>query len=88
MEKNNDAIDKGEKESNKRERSDSTMSGSSTPAARKQKTSSKKGYISLTSHPGRSGVQPIPIHWESSDPATRGPVYCSTKEDGRRNAIG
>ena len=48
----------------------------------------KRRYISLTSHPGNSGVQPVGMRWGSSDPFVRGPIISSVHDGGRRNAIG
>jgi hypothetical protein len=48
----------------------------------------KRRYVSLTSHPSCSGVQPMPLRWGSSDPHVRGPIISSVHDGGRRNAIG
>eukprot|EP00499_Haloplacidia_sp_CaronLabIsolate_P007645 CAMPEP_0196771906 /NCGR_PEP_ID=MMETSP1104-20130614/1943_1 /TAXON_ID=33652 /ORGANISM="Cafeteria sp., Strain Caron Lab Isolate" /LENGTH=512 /DNA_ID=CAMNT_0042142037 /DNA_START=39 /DNA_END=1578 /DNA_ORIENTATION=- len=45
-------------------------------------------YVSLTTHPGLTGVTPIPIKWGARDPAERGPVLASSSNPGVRNAIG
>jgi GTP cyclohydrolase II len=42
----------------------------------------------LTSHPGRSGSKPIPIHWGESDPLKRGPILGTLGNAAHRNAIG
>lgn len=64
-----------------RSRSDSVNSNGS----RKRKA---KTYVSLTSHPGRAGVNPFPTKWGHPDPAIRGPVCATNRDDGKRNAIG
>jgi GTP cyclohydrolase II len=45
-------------------------------------------HIVLTSHPGRSGPQPIPIQWGHPDPLQRGPIIATLTQMGQRNAIG
>lgn len=45
-------------------------------------------YISLTTHDGQFGSNPIPMEWGHSDPFTRGPVVATVKHGGQRNAIG
>lgn len=70
----------GEKIVNQRERSDSQSSSGSKKR--------KKSYVSLTSHPGRTGVKPYPINWGAKDPHKRGPICCTNRDDGKRNAIG
>jgi GTP cyclohydrolase II len=47
-----------------------------------------QGHIVLTSHPGKLGPQPTPIHWGHSDPQQRGPVIATLTHMGQRNAIG
>lgn len=39
-----------------------------------RRTSMSSSKIILTSYPGQSGVDPIPLHWGHADPAVRGPV--------------
>jgi len=53
-----------------------------------KRSSSPRSYVSITSHPGRSGVSPIAVNWGEIDPAKRGPIICTTTEDLYRNAIG
>ena len=48
----------------------------------------KHKHIVLTSHPGRSGQKPIPIHWGESDPIKRGPIVGTLGNPTHRNAIG
>ncbi|GBG26845.1 ABC transporter ATP-binding protein, putative [Hondaea fermentalgiana] len=70
-------------EAEARARSSSMVSTGSTGSKRR-----KYGdYVSVTTHPG-VGVDPIPIHWGASDPMTRGPIVCTTRERKRRNSIG
>lgn len=49
---------------------------------------SKHKHIVLTSHPGRSGAQPIPIHWGESDPIKRGPIVGTLGNAAHRNVVG
>ncbi|KAL8745679.1 MAG: hypothetical protein Q9190_002219 [Brigantiaea leucoxantha] len=46
--------------------------------------------IILTTYPGQSGIDPLPIYWGHSDPIKRGPVVVSRGQSTfrRRNAIG
>lgn len=45
-------------------------------------------HIILTSHPGRSGPKPPPVHWGAATAAERGPVIGSFSDPTRRNVIG
>jgi GTP cyclohydrolase II len=45
-------------------------------------------HIVLTSHPGMSGSQPLPIVWGHHDPLQRGPIIAAPPEWRGRNAIG
>mmetsp|Transcript_455 Transcript_455/g.1095 ORF Transcript_455/g.1095 Transcript_455/m.1095 type:complete len:462 (-) Transcript_455:403-1788(-) len=82
---NGNGVVKGEDEKI-RGRSSSIVSTGTTGStgSKRRKVAS---YVSLTSHPG-VGVDPIPINWGASDPATRGPIVCTSKEKIRRNSIG
>ncbi|KAL5351554.1 hypothetical protein ACLOAV_003414 [Pseudogymnoascus australis] len=46
--------------------------------------------IILTTYPGQSGINPLPMDWGHKDPQTRGPVVVSRSQSTirRRNAIG
>ncbi|RDW89399.1 putative bifunctional GTP cyclohydrolase II 4-dihydroxy-2butanone-4-phosphate synthase [Coleophoma cylindrospora] len=46
--------------------------------------------IILTTYPGQSGINPLPMDWGHKDPHTRGPVVVSRNQNTvrRRNAIG
>ncbi|KAK5091823.1 putative GTP cyclohydrolase [Exophiala xenobiotica] len=46
--------------------------------------------IILTTYPGQSGIDPVPMSWGEADPAKRGPVVVSRHQKSirRRNAIG
>ena len=46
--------------------------------------------VILTTYPGQSGINPIPLHWGHLDPLFRGPVVVSRAKGTvrRRNAIG
>ncbi|KIW47089.1 uncharacterized protein PV06_02694 [Exophiala oligosperma] len=58
-----------------------------SPTARKPSTISR---IILTTYPGQSGIDPIPLEWGEGDAAKRGPVVVSRHHNTirRRNAIG
>lgn len=60
---------------------------STSPPPRRSSTTSK---IILTSYPGQSGVDPIPLKWGARDPKERGPVVVTRSPSTirRRNAIG
>lgn len=45
-------------------------------------------YISLTTHDGQFGSNPVPLNWGNPDPFKRGPVIATVKHGGQRNAIG
>ena len=45
-------------------------------------------YISLTTHSGHFGSNPIEMNWGASEPLIRGPVIATVKHGGQRNAIG
>ena len=45
-------------------------------------------YISLTTHEGHFGSNPIAMDWGNPDPMKRGPVIATVKHGGQRNAIG
>ncbi|CAD6439631.1 a8ff98e7-32b0-4d01-89b9-984e4bf18870 [Sclerotinia trifoliorum] len=55
-----------------------------------QKASTGTSRIILTTYPGQSGINPLPMEWGHSDPQIRGPVVVSraTETARRRNAIG
>ncbi|ESZ99449.1 GTP cyclohydrolase II [Sclerotinia borealis F-4128] len=55
-----------------------------------QKASTGTSRIILTTYPGQSGINPLPMDWGHSDPQIRGPVVVSraTETARRRNAIG
>ncbi|WEW56305.1 Putative GTP cyclohydrolase [Emydomyces testavorans] len=54
---------------------------------RRQSTTSR---IILTTYPGQSGIDPVPMDWGNKDPLQRGPVVVSRHQNTvrRRNAIG
>jgi GTP cyclohydrolase II len=60
---------------------------SPTMGARKSSVTSR---IILTTYPGQSGIDPIPLEWGEGDPSKRGPVVVSRHHNTirRRNAIG
>ena len=45
-------------------------------------------YITLTTHDGQFGSNPISMQWGHEDPLVRGPVVATVKHGGQRNAIG
>ena len=45
-------------------------------------------YITLTTHDGQFGSNPIHMDWGNADPLLRGPVIATVKHGGQRNAIG
>lgn len=59
----------------------------SSPTARKTSTTSR---IILTTYPGQSGIDPIPLEWGLEDYKQRGPIVVSRHYNTirRRNAIG
>ena len=59
----------------------------SPPTPRKTSVTSR---IILTTYPGQSGIDPIPLDWGNPNPAKRGPVIVSRHHNTlrRRNAIG
>jgi len=44
--------------------------------------------ISLTTHDGSFGAQPLPLKWGAEDPTERGPVLATVRHGMQRNAIG
>ena len=52
--------------------------------------SSVTSRIILTTYPGQSGIDPLPMNWGEEDPGKRGPVVVSRQKSTirRRNAIG
>lgn len=55
-----------------------------------QRRSSITSRIILTTYPGQSGIDPVPLNWGEADPQKRGPVVVSrhSKTIRKRNAIG
>ncbi|KAI2745957.1 hypothetical protein DTO012A8_9906 [Penicillium roqueforti] len=47
-------------------------------------------HIILTTYPGQSGIEPVPLEWGAPDAKSRGPVVVSRSGNlvKRRNAIG
>lgn len=45
-------------------------------------------YITLTTHGGQFGSDPVKMNWGAKDPMERGPVIATVKHGGQRNAIG
>ncbi|KAJ9293143.1 hypothetical protein DTO271G3_8087 [Paecilomyces variotii] len=47
-------------------------------------------HITLTTYPGQSGVDPVPLEWGAKDAKTRGPIIVSRNSNmlKRRNAMG
>ncbi|KAI9661659.1 MAG: putative GTP cyclohydrolase [Bathelium mastoideum] len=63
---------------------------SSSPNIDGSRRSSYSSKIILTSYPGQSGVDPLPMNWGNKDPNLRGPVVVSRNHSTirKRNAIG
>ncbi len=57
-------------------------------SATPKSTRPRPAKIILTSHPGRHGEKPIPIHWGAADAVSRGPVIATVTNLAQRNAIG
>ncbi|KAL2036999.1 hypothetical protein N7G274_010284 [Stereocaulon virgatum] len=55
-----------------------------------RKHSTTTSRIILTTYPGQSGIDPLPMDWGNPDPQQRGPVIVSRSQSTirRRNAIG
>lgn len=64
--------------------------GSPAKAPPTERRPSITSRIILTTYPGQSGIDPVPMNWGDGDPLKRGPVVVSrhTKTIRRRNAIG
>ncbi|OAG38457.1 hypothetical protein AYO21_07279 [Fonsecaea monophora] len=79
------AID--EKEHYRSRPSTPSSSSSSSVLSLTQKYSNR---VVLTTYPGQSVADPIPLQWGAADPQTRGPIIVSRSFDSfkRRNAIG
>jgi GTP cyclohydrolase II len=45
-------------------------------------------YITLTTHGGQFGADPVKMNWGAKEPMERGPVIATVKHGGQRNAIG
>lgn len=52
------------------------------------KTITKPKHIVLTSHPGRSSSQSLPIRWGDTSPLQRGPIVGTLRNQAHRNVIG
>ena len=50
--------------------------------------SSTNSRIILTTYPGQSGIDPLPIHWGHKDPFQRGPVVVSRSQSTIRRRNG
>lgn len=66
---------------------DSLLKAPPSPTQRRPSITSR---IILTTYPGQSGIDPIPLAWGEANPARRGPVVVSRMQSTirRRNAIG
>lgn len=54
----------------------------------KQKKTVSSSRIILTTYPGQSGIDPIPMDWGNADPALRGPVVVSRHQNTVRRRNG
>ncbi|QVM11756.1 Uracil-regulated protein 1 [Coccidioides posadasii str. Silveira] len=59
-------------------------------SAKDSKRQTTTSRIILTTYPGQSGIDPVPMDWGNKDPLRRGPVVVSRHQNTvrRRNAIG
>ncbi|KAJ9312622.1 hypothetical protein DTO271D3_7169 [Paecilomyces variotii] len=67
------------------------MNGESPAAQWPNPTKSRYSkHITLTTYPGQSGVDPVPLEWGAKDAKTRGPIIVSRNGNmlKRRNAMG
>ncbi|KAL1958323.1 hypothetical protein VTO42DRAFT_4640 [Malbranchea cinnamomea] len=66
-----------------------TTDGEADSSSKQRKMVSSSRII-LTTYPGQSGIDPIPMDWGNIDPIQRGPVVVSRRQNTvrRRNAIG
>ncbi len=69
---------------------DLNLPSRASPVSALGRKSSVTSRIILTTYPGQSGIDPLPMEWGHSDSATRGPVVVSRNASTirRRNAIG
>ena len=67
-----------------------TVMGAKPPSSPTTKKSSATSRIILTTYPGQSGIDPVPLQWGEANPMKRGPVVVSRHHHTlrRRNAIG
>ena len=67
-----------------------SLANKASPTILPQRKSSVTSRIILTTYPGQSGIDPVPLEWGHPDPAKRGPVVVSRHPSTirRRNAIG
>ncbi|KAF8865753.1 GTP cyclohydrolase-like protein II [Acephala macrosclerotiorum] len=66
------------------------LEGSVSSAVSHARKPSVTSRIILTTYPGQSGINPLPMDWGNKDPQQRGPVVVSRSQTTirRRNAIG
>ncbi|PYH64545.1 aldolase [Aspergillus vadensis CBS 113365] len=69
---------------------EATAQSPTTPTSPTQSNSRYSTHIVLTTYPGQSGIDPIPLEWGAPDAKSRGPVVVSRSSAllKRRNAMG
>ena len=69
---------------------DLSLPSRASPVPAVGRKNSVTSRIILTTYPGQSGIDPLPMSWGDKDPAKRGPVVVSRQQSTirRRNAIG
>ena len=67
-------------------RTDDSESHHETPPPRKHSTTTSR--IILTTYPGQSGMDPLPMDWGNSNPQERGPVVVSRSQSTIRRRNG
>ena len=67
-----------------------SLANKTSPTILPQRKSSVTSRIILTTYPGQSGIDPLPMEWGNPDQSKRGPVVVSRHASTirRRNAIG
>src|SRR2546421_11572166 len=67
-----------------------SLASKTSPTILPRRKSSITSRVILTTYPGQSGIDPLPLEWGHPDPQKRGPVVVSRHSSTirRRNAIG
>lgn len=72
-------------------RADQSPGRSESPGSRsphRLRTASLASKITLTSYPGQSGVDPLPLNWGNPDPSIRGPIVVGRSQNTLRKRNG